>query len=73
MEFNPLKWFKKAVPPPPVPPPVDPVAEYRAAKAEEFLQEIKRLRALEVESSTDTLRSKWRAKREATEKALSQI
>ena len=76
LSLNPLKWFKRAPEPVPaevLPPPVearDPLADYREAKGSELRKEIAALRLLEAASSTDNLRSKYRAKREAYEALL---
>ena len=63
---------KKPVPTPPIiilqeNVPEDPLENYKASKAAELTDEIERLRVLEVESVSDSLRGKYRARRESLE------
>jgi hypothetical protein len=63
---------KKPVPTPPIillpeNVPEDPLETYKASKAAELTDEIERLRVLEVESVSDSLRGKYRARRESLE------
>ena len=80
LEF--LKFWKKTPPaPPPEPilvaipeePKEDPVELYRAQKAAELTAEIERLRGLEVECATDSLRARYRSAREAHQGILSSL